>query len=71
MREARAAAKLDHPNICSVYEVGEEDDHSFIVMQYLEGETLDKRMTRKPLEMKESLTIASQVADALTEALLY
>jgi eukaryotic-like serine/threonine-protein kinase len=68
VREARAAAKLDHPNICSVYEVGEEDGHSFIVMQYLEGETLDTRMTRKPLEMKESLTIASQVADALSEA---
>jgi serine/threonine-protein kinase len=68
VREARAAAKLDHPTICSVYEVGEEGGHSFIVMQYLEGETLDTRMTRKPLEMKESLTIASQVADALSEA---
>ncbi len=68
VREARAVAKLDHPNICSVYEVGEQDGQSFIVMQYLDGETLDTRMTRKPLEMKESLIIAMQVADALSEA---
>ena len=68
VREARAAAKLDHPNICSVYEVGEEDKHSFIVMQYLEGETLNTRMTRKPLDIKESLATASQIADALSEA---
>src|SRR5438128_8338467 len=68
VREARAAATLDHPHICSIYEVGEADGRSFIAMQYVEGETLDTRMKRKPLELKESLTIASQVADALTEA---
>jgi serine/threonine protein kinase/Tol biopolymer transport system component len=68
VREARAAATLDHPNICSIYEVGEADGRSFICMQYVEGETLDTRIKRKPLELKESLNIASQVADALSEA---
>jgi TolB-like protein/Flp pilus assembly protein TadD/tRNA A-37 threonylcarbamoyl transferase component Bud32 len=68
VREARAAAKLDHPNICSIYEVGEEDGRSFIVMQYIEGETLASRIHREPLESKESLDIATQIADALAEA---
>src|SRR5947209_4055918 len=68
VREARAAARLDHPNICSIYEVSEEDDRSFIVMQHIEGETLDIRMKRQPFDLPESLSIAMQVADALTEA---
>ena len=68
VREARAAATLDHPNICSIYEVGEADGRSFIAMQYVEGETLDARLKGKPLELKQSLTLASQVADALAEA---
>src|SRR6267143_3704209 len=68
VREAQAAAKLDHPNICSVYEVSEEDDRSFIVMQHIEGETLDIRMKRQPFALPESLSIAMQVADALAEA---
>jgi serine/threonine protein kinase/Tfp pilus assembly protein PilF len=68
VREAQAAAKLDHPNICAIHEVSEEDGCSFIVMQYVEGDTLDVRMRRKPLDSSESLSIASQVADAFTEA---
>src|SRR5437870_5867791 len=68
VREARAAAKLDHPNICSIYEVGEDDGLSFLVMQYVEVETLDFRIKRKPLDLSESLSIATQVADALAEA---
>ena len=68
MREAQAAAKLDHPNICAVYEVGEEGGRSFIVMPCIDGETLDRRMMRKPLDVSESLAIAAQVADALAEA---
>ena len=68
IREARAAAKLDHPNICSIYEVAEENGRSFIVMQYVDGETLANRIQRKPLELKESLDIATQIADALAEA---
>jgi eukaryotic-like serine/threonine-protein kinase len=68
VREAQAAARLDHPNICSIYEAGEEDGRSFIVMQYVEGETVDLRMKRKPLDLSESLSISAQVADALAEA---
>src|SRR5215813_1703339 len=68
IREARAAAKLDHSNICSIYEVTEEDSRSFIVMQYVEGETLAARIRRKPLELREAVDIAAQVADALAEA---
>lgn len=68
MKEARAAATLDHPNICSIYEVGEADGRSFIVMQYVEGETLASTMQKKPLELRVCLDIAVQVADALAEA---
>ena len=68
VREARAAAKLDHPNICAIHEVDEEDGRSFIVMQYLEGETLAKLIQRKPVELCESLDIAVQIAGALAEA---
>jgi len=68
VREAKAAATLDHPNICAIHEAGEEHGRSFIVMQYVEGETLADRIQRKPLELRESLDIAVQVADALAEA---
>ena len=69
IREAHAAAKLDHPNICSIHEVGQDAGHTFIVMQYVEGETLATRLGRKPLELPESLAVALQVAEALSEAL--
>jgi eukaryotic-like serine/threonine-protein kinase len=68
LREARAAANLDHPNICSIHEVAEENGRTFICMQYVEGETFDARMKRKPLDLTESLSIAIQIADALAEA---
>ena len=68
VREARAAAKLDHPNVCSIYEVGEADRLSFFVMQYVEGDTLEMRMKKGRLSLRESLTIGTQVADALAEA---
>ena len=51
LREAQAAAKLDHPNICAVHEVAEESGHIFIVMPYVEGESLDCRMKRQPLAL--------------------
>jgi serine/threonine protein kinase/Tfp pilus assembly protein PilF len=68
IREAQAAATLDHPNICSIYEVSEEASRSFIVMQYVEGETLADRIRNKPLDLGDCLEIATQVADALAEA---
>jgi serine/threonine protein kinase len=68
IREARAAAKLDHPNICSIYEIAEDDHRSYIVMQYVDGETLGSRLARKGLEVEESTDIAYQVAAALAEA---
>jgi serine/threonine protein kinase/tetratricopeptide (TPR) repeat protein len=67
-REAQAAAKLDHPNICAIHEVAEQDGRIFIVMQYVEGETLAARIQREPLSLAESLDLAVQVADALSEA---
>jgi eukaryotic-like serine/threonine-protein kinase len=69
LREAQAAAKLDHPNICAVHEVAEEAGRNFIVMPYVDGETLDLRIKRQLLDdLSESLAIAAQVAEALAEA---
>ena len=68
IKEAQAAAKLDHPNICSIYEVAKEDTRSFIVMQYVEGETLAGHVRHKRLELPAVLDIAVQVTDALAEA---
>jgi len=68
LREAQAAARLDHPNICAIYEVGEAQGLSFIVMQYVEGETLAARMARTRLDVDAALAIATQVTAALSEA---
>jgi serine/threonine protein kinase/Tfp pilus assembly protein PilF len=68
LREAKTAATLDHPNICAIYEIGQEDNHSFIVLQYIEGETLASKLKRHLPDLREALAIAAQVADALNEA---
>ena len=68
LREAQTAATLDHPNICAIYEVGQEGGYSFIVLQYVEGETLAARIKRQLPDLREALAIAAQVADALHEA---
>jgi eukaryotic-like serine/threonine-protein kinase len=66
--EAQAAAALDHPNICPVFEIGSEGDLDFIVMQYVEGAQLSTILAGKTLELRETLSIAAQVAAALEEA---
>lgn len=68
IREARATAALDHPNICAIFEVGEEQNRGFIVMQYVEGETLASRLAATCLEPAFALDIGIQVAGALAEA---
>ncbi len=68
LREAQAAAKLDHPNICQVYDVNEADSLTFIVMQYIEGETLAEKMLRKSISVRSALAIAAQAAEGLAEA---
>ena len=68
VREAQAAAKLDHPNICAIYDVNEAGEFTFIVMQYIEGETLAERMEREPLSVGDALALAEQAAEGLAEA---
>lgn len=67
-REAKAAAALDHPNICAIYEVGEEGDCAFIVMQYIEGRTLSRIIKNHPLSPPDVVDIGIQAAAALAEA---
>ena len=68
VREAQAVATLDHQNICAIYEVGEADGHNFIVMQYVEGQTLHKFLQERALDVPTALALAIQIANALAEA---
>jgi eukaryotic-like serine/threonine-protein kinase len=67
-REAKAIAALQHPHICTLYDVGHQDGTDYLVMEYLDGETLADRLTRGPLKIDEALKTAINIADALNAA---
>lgn len=67
-REARAISKLSHPNVCVLYDVGHQDGTDYLVMEFLQGETLAERLSRGPLPLKDLIRFGSEMAEALAKA---
>jgi serine/threonine protein kinase len=67
-REARTIASLNHPHICTLHDIGHQDGTDFLVMEYLEGETLAQRLMKSPLPLDRALQYAIEIADALDKA---
>src|SRR5579862_3884774 len=68
LREARIASAIEHPNVCAIYEVGEEGEEAFIVMQYVPGQSLDKLIAKGPSSIQLVLSVGIQIADGLSAA---
>ena len=68
MREAKAAAALDHPNVCAVHDIGEEDGRTFLAMSFIEGESIREKVAQRPLPLDEALDYAMQSAQGLHAA---